>query len=169
MQLLLMPVIWILSAYKWSDWRNWKSYYPTILFFILCDIIYNFIAYNYPLWELTSPGLGVTFSVLIKCFTSWPASTLLYLTHFPLAGKLKKAIYMLIWAVLFTLIELVFRRLGYVKYSNGWNIVWSTLFNIFMFPLLKIHHEKPLLAWPLAFLLGTTIIYFFNIPLSSMK
>jgi len=93
MQLLLLPMIWILSAYKWSDWRNWKKYYPTILFFILSDLIYNFIAYNYPLWELTSPKLGVTYSVLIKCFTSWPASTLLYLTHFPLAGKLKKALY----------------------------------------------------------------------------
>lgn len=165
---LLLPLIWILSAYKWSDWRNWKSYYSTILFFIVGDLIYNFVAYNHPLWELTSPKLGVTFSVLLVNITSWPASTLLYLTHFPLSGKFRKTLYILIWVIIFTLIELVFSWFGYLKYSNGWNIGWSILFDIVMFLLLKIHHEKPPIAWTLAFLLGTTIIYFF-IPLSSIK
>ncbi|HWQ43586.1 MAG TPA: CBO0543 family protein, partial [Desulfosporosinus sp.] len=161
--------IWILSAYKWSDWRNWKSYYPTILFFIVGDLIYNFVAYNHPLWELTSPRFGTTFSVLIMNATLWPASTLLFLTHFPFAGNLKKALYILIWVAIFTLVELFFSSFSYLKYSNGWNIGWSILFNTVMFPLLKIHHEKPQLAWPLAFLFGTIVIYFFDIALSSMK
>ncbi|SPF51613.1 conserved membrane hypothetical protein [Candidatus Desulfosporosinus infrequens] len=165
---LLLPLIWILSAFKWSDWRNWKSYYPTILFFIVGDLIYNFIAYNHPLWEPTSPKLGVTLSVLLVNVTCWPASTLLYLTHFPLVGKLKKALYILKWVVLFTLIELICSWFGNFKYSNGWNIGWSILFDTVMFPLLKIHHEKPPIAWALAFLLGTTIVFYF-IPLSSMK
>lgn len=165
---LLLPLIWILSAYKWSDWRNWKSYYPTILFFIVGDVIYYFVAYNHPLWETTSPMLGVTFSALLMCVTVWPSSTLLYLTHFPLAGKLKKALYILIWVVLFTLNELVCSWFGNFKYSNGWNIGWSILFDIVLFPLLKIHHEKPSIAWILAFLIGTTFIYYF-IPLSSIK
>ncbi|MDR3600528.1 MAG: hypothetical protein P4L49_08630 [Desulfosporosinus sp.] len=166
---LVLVVIWIFSAYKWSDWRDWKSYYPTILYFIVGDLTYNFAAYNHPLWVLTSPKLGVTLSTLLVCVASWPSSTLLYLTHFPPDDKLRKSIYILKWVVLFTLIELVFSWFGYVKYSNGWNIGWSILFNIILFPLLKIHHEKPLLAWPLAFLLGTTIFYFFKVPFSSIK
>ncbi|MDR3543622.1 MAG: hypothetical protein P4L69_22100 [Desulfosporosinus sp.] len=165
---LLLPLIWILSAYKWSDWKNWKRYYPTILFFIVGDLIYNLVSYNHPLWEQTSLKLGVTFSVLFMCVTVWPSSTLLYLTHFPLTGKLKKVLYVLLWVVLFTLIELVCGWFGNFKYSNGWNIGLSILFATVMFPLLKIHHEKPPIAWALAFLLGTTIIYFF-IPLSCIK
>lgn len=165
---LLLPLIWILLAYKWSDWRNWKSYYPTILFFIVGDVIYYFVAYNHPLWETTSTMLGVTFTALLMCVTVWPSSTLLYLTHFPLVGKLKKTLYILIWVVIFTLVELVCSWFGNFKYSNGWNIWWSILFDIVLFPLLKIHHEKPPIAWALAFILGTTVIYYF-IPLSSIK
>ena len=153
MGLLLVTTTWIIAAYKWSDWRNWKYYYPTILFFIAGDLIYNFIAYTNPLWELTSPHLGATFAVLLVSITMWPASTLLYLTHFPLAGRLKIAFYVLIWVVLFTLYELVLTWFHYISYSNGWNIGWSILFDAIMFPLLKIHHEKPPLAWFLALIL----------------
>lgn len=165
---ILLLLIWIFSAYKWSDWRNWKNYYPTILFFIVGDLIYNFIAYNHPLWELTSSTLGVTFSVLLMCVIVWPSSVLLYLTHFPIYGKLKKTLYVLIWVVSFILIELLCTWFGNLKYNNGWNIGWSILFDIIMFPLLKIHHEKPQLAWIISFLIGTTIIYYF-IPLSNIK
>ena len=157
-----------LSAYVWSDWRNWKCYYPTILFFMIGDAIYNLVSYNHPLWEQTSPTLGVTFSSLLMCVTVWPSSALLYLTNFPLSGKFNKTLYVLIWVALFTLIELVCSYFGNLKYSNGWNIWWSILFDTAMFPLLKIHHENPPIAWILSFLLGTTIIYFF-IPLSSIK
>ena len=154
---LLLIATWIIAAYNWSDWRNWQNYYPTILFFIAGDLIYNFIAYNNPLWELTSPHLGVTFTVLLVSITMWSASTLL-----------KIAFYILIWVVLFTLVELVLTRFQYIRYSNGWNIGWSILFDAVMFPLLKIHHEKPQLAWFLTLILGGTITYL-CIPLSSIK
>lgn len=165
---LLLPLSWILAAYKWSDWRNWKNYYPTILFFILGDIIYNFVAYNYPLWEQKS-SLGVTFTVLLVAATIWPSSVLLYLSNFPIFGKLKKVLYILLWVTIFTLIEIGCSYFGSFKYSNGWNIWWSILFDFVLFLLLKIHHEKPLIALILASLLGTIIIYCFKIPFSSMK
>jgi hypothetical protein len=25
--------LWIAAAYKFADWKNWKLYYPTILFY----------------------------------------------------------------------------------------------------------------------------------------
>jgi hypothetical protein len=159
---------YIILAYKFSDWRNWKSYYPTILFMILGDMLYNFIAYNHPLWEQITPNLSITFSVLFINFTAWPAITLLYLTYFPETGKLKKALYILMWVLIHTLTELFLWWFGYYEYSNGWHIGWSMLFDALMFPLLIIHHRKPQFAWPLAFLIGTTITCFF-IPLSSMK
>lgn len=165
---LLLPLSWILAAYMWSDWRNWKNYYPTILFFILGDIIYNFVAYNYPLWEQKS-SLGVTFTVLLVAATIWPSSVLLYLSNFPIFGKLKKVLYILLWVTIFTLIEIGCFYFGNFKYSNGWNIWWSILFDFVLFLLLKIHHEKPLIALILASLLGTIIIYCFKIPFSSMK
>lgn len=30
----LLACLFILVCYKWGDWRNWKTYYPTILFLI---------------------------------------------------------------------------------------------------------------------------------------
>jgi hypothetical protein len=71
---LLKSAIWILAAYKWGDWRNYKKYYPTILFMISGDLVYQFLTYDYPLWELSDPLLNATLTTLLMVFINWPAS-----------------------------------------------------------------------------------------------
>ncbi len=166
---LVIAAIWILVAYKWADWKNWKKYYPTILFMITGDLVYNFLTYNHPLWELTDPIFKVTFTTLLIITITWPASILLYLTRFPKDDGFKKVVYILKWITLFTLLEWISLQFNLVRYSNSWNIWWSLGFNTVMFPLLKIHYVKPPLALLFAFILGSSIIYFFKVPLSSMK
>ena len=34
---IVVTLIIVVIARKWGDWRNWKQYYPTILFFIATD------------------------------------------------------------------------------------------------------------------------------------
>lgn len=170
MLIFLSILIWLLSACKWADWKNWRHYYSTILFFINGDLVYYVMTYNHPLWELiASPVFNVTFTVLIIAFIAWPASVLLYLSLYPKSNEFLKILYVLKFVAFFTITELIIFQFDQIKYSNGWNILWSLGFNLLMFPLLKIHHEKPPLAWILALVLGSSVLYFFKIPLSSMK
>jgi len=30
--------LYLFAAWKWGDWKNWREYYPTILFFIIGDL-----------------------------------------------------------------------------------------------------------------------------------
>ena len=166
---LVIASIWVLIDYKWADWRNWKKYYPTLLFMIAGDLIYNFLTYIHPLWELTDPMLKVTFTTLLTNTITWPAGVLLYLSRFPKNDGFKKVIYVLKWITLYMLLEWIPLQFNLVRYSNGWNIWWSLGFNTIMFPLLKIHYEKPPLAWLFAFILGSSMICFFKVPLSTMK
>ncbi|MHB8126227.1 MAG: CBO0543 family protein [Desulfitobacteriaceae bacterium] len=155
MLILLSILIWLLSAYKWSDWKNWKNYYSTILFFIVGDLVYSFLTYNHPLWEFIAvPVFNLTFTVLIMVFIAWPSSILLYLSLYPKTNWFLKALHVSKFIAFFMINELIIFRFDQIQYSNGWNIWWSLGFDIFMFPLLKIHHEKPPLAWLIALILA---------------
>ena len=44
--------IWLGMLWKRGDWRNWKKYYSTILFFILGDFIYLYLlSDHFPMWR----------------------------------------------------------------------------------------------------------------------
>ena len=166
---LCIASIWVLVCYKWADWRHWKKYYPTILFLIINNFVYNLLTNSYPLWELIDPRIKTINITLLMSAIIFPASILLYLSRYPKNGAFEKGIYVLKWICLYTLLEWIPLQFNQVRYSNGWNIWWSLGFNIVMFPLLKIHYHKPLLAWLFAFIFGSSIIYFFKVPFSLMK
>lgn len=46
---IMMGAIFIITCWKWGDWKNWKLYYPTIQFLIIGDLKANFLLYNKPL------------------------------------------------------------------------------------------------------------------------
>lgn len=165
---IIVTVIMLLCAWKWGDWRNWKKYYPTMLFFTLGDFAYGLLTYNYPLWEFESPLLKTTLSDFLISLVFFPATLLIYLPHFP--EKLKHKIpYVLLWVAIYTLIERVSFLTGFFSYHNGWTIWLSLIFNGIMFPLLALHHKKPLLALLAAFTGGTLLMFYFKVPLISMK
>ena len=167
---LFVIIVWVLAAFKWSNWKNWRLYYPTILFYIVGNFIYSFLTYNYPLWELVSVSGKTTFPTMQAILIAWPSSMLLYLSLFPKTKDWGPRIgYVLGWSLFYWLNELVLSWFGYYRYSNGWNVWWSLGFNVVMFPLLKIHYEFPPFAWILAIIIGVSVIWFFHIPISSMK
>jgi len=155
-------------AWKWSDWRNWRLYYPTILYYIVGDLLYGLLLYNYPLWERDSPLLKTTFSDILMTFVAYPAVILIYLSNFP-KGLKKQIFYVLLQVVIYTSIEYVALLLGYFSYHNGWTIWWSLILNCEMYPMLWLHYKKPL--WAMVGLLVCTMIgmIYFKVPISSMK
>src|SRR5665648_236270 len=63
--ILLLTCLFVLVCYKWGDWRNWKTYYATILFLIAGDFIYYYVAGAKPLWQYTSKLFPGTITTLI--------------------------------------------------------------------------------------------------------
>ncbi|PIB57799.1 hypothetical protein, partial [Pseudomonas sp. 2822-17] len=64
---IVIKLLFLFAAYKWGDWEKWEKYYPTILFFIIGDLLYNFLFYNYPMWLFNygdDGGIPTSFIIL---------------------------------------------------------------------------------------------------------
>ncbi|MDF2675115.1 MAG: hypothetical protein K0R09_3384, partial [Clostridiales bacterium] len=80
---LILASASIISAYKWGDWKNWKRYYPTMLFFGMGDLIYFSFFHNKLLWAFTPSLLVRSINELFIIFTVFFSTTLLFLSNFP--------------------------------------------------------------------------------------
>lgn len=167
MSYALFGIIGILIAWKWGNWKNWKEYYPTILYLIVADKIYDVLTQSKPFWYYGYllghyPFFDVTVAVLL-----YPATIILFLTFFPeAASKMIQGVYFLLWVLIYTLIEYLASITGGFTYCNGWNLSYSVVFNMIMFPLLYLHYKKPLLVWPISSVLAFLFMFLFEIPLS---
>ncbi|KLU66419.1 hypothetical protein DEAC_c18180 [Desulfosporosinus acididurans] len=114
--------------------------------------------------------MNVTFNHLITDLLTFPAMGLLFLSNYPKSKpRSERGLYLFFWLVGAGIIELVMSMLGYYKYSNGWNVWWSTAFDLVFLPMMIIHQKYPPMAWVIALILGTTIFLSFQIPISQMK
>ena len=165
---IISTLFMVIAACKFGDWRNWRLYYPTILYFIVGNLLYSLLTYNYPLWQYESPLLKTTFSNILLTFVFSPALILIYLYHFP-KGVAKGIIYIVVWVGISIAIEEIAYLLGFISFHNGWNIWWSILFNFFMLPLLFLHQKRPYLVWVSSFIIAIAVIIYFKIPLNSIK
>ena len=155
-------------ALKWGNWKNWFSYYPTMLFFTAGNFICSLLTYNYPLGKFESPLLGTTFSDLLISTIFFAATIMVYLSNFP-KELMRQISWVFFWVFIYTLTEIVSYNLGFFSYHNGWSIIWSFIFNCCMFPLLYLHYRKPTWALALSVILGCGVLFYFKIPLSGMR
>ncbi|WP_408009737.1 CBO0543 family protein [Pseudalkalibacillus sp. A8] len=150
--IFLCSIIYTLAAWKWGDWRNWKTYYPTILFFLVGDLLYQFLFHDYSMWEFENLRveslihLNHTHISLFLMAVKYPATILIYLGNFP-KRPIYQFLYILLWVFIYCLNELTNLWLGVISFHNSWHFGWSILFNFSMFVILFVHHKKPLLAW----------------------
>ena len=47
---IIITSILIIVAWRFSDWRNWKKYYSTMLFTIALSVTITLLTYNKSLW-----------------------------------------------------------------------------------------------------------------------
>jgi hypothetical protein len=166
---ILINTFYLIAGVKWGDWRNWKQYYPTILFFIIGDFLYNFLLYKESMWlfhDLILPNH--TTITILAMFVSYSATVLIYLGRFPKEWK-KRPLWFLLWSGIFLIVEYVNSKLGFITYHNGWNMWWSVLFTGIIFLILPIHHKKPLLAWLLSIVIIISLLTIFEVKISDMK
>ncbi|WP_313771830.1 CBO0543 family protein [Neobacillus niacini] len=162
---LLFNAIFLIAAIIWGDWRNWRKYYSTILFIWFGDLLYNFLCYDYKMWEYKESifGLAVmpnhTIITLLIMFISYPSSILIFLGRFP-EKKLNMGLWIIFWVSLFSLIEYInLHFLNLITHHNGWTIGWSVFFNAIIFVMLRLHYKYPTVA----LITSIPIIFFFVI------
>ncbi len=164
----ILAIMFFLFCLKWGDWKNWRKYYPTMLYTVVWDLLNNFFTVNYPLWRLDHPILKQTFSELIIAFVYYPSSILLYLPYVPRESIVKQILQIAFWTLLFSLLEGIAITTHNISYYNGWNFWWSVGFNVIAFSMIRLHYENPLLAWPISVLLFLIFMIIFKLPLSSL-
>jgi hypothetical protein len=171
MYLLLVVIVYIIFAKVFVDWKRWKEFYPTIQFYIICNLLYNFVFYQHTLWKYKAVTVSWLNHTLIEAtFTIFivPVVLMVYLQYFPKKKK-KKYIYFGIWVTYFSVIEYLFEKKGLFEYENDWNIWWSTLFNLITFTLIRIHYKNPLVALLISIPIIAVLLFFFHPSLAELK
>ena len=168
---IIISLVSILIAWKWGDWRNWKLYYPTMLYFIIGDLSYIILTSNKPLWEFESSIISSDFVEFLIAAVCFPCTCFVFFALYSKVSKSKRIVYLLLLfaASLYTSIEWLSYRLGFISYHNGWDLYWSFLFNCIMFPLLLLHYKKPVWVWPISITSAFIVIYLFDLPFSILK
>lgn len=167
---ILYSILWIVAAIKLGD-RNWLKYYPSMLFAALGNALYELICYKYQLWQMEPNGLPVAIiPILLLTLIGMPISTWIFLSKYPFEKRLIfKVLYIGIFVILFVILEYLSIKIGAITYHHNWNLLWSTIFCIIMFVILRIHFERPLLALLLSTVIALTLCLIFNVDFDKMK
>jgi hypothetical protein len=157
----LVIVVWIKGT-----WKEWKKYHHTMMFFALGNVSYNFITANYFLWKMKPDFLpNHSITELVYSYVIFPACALLFLEQYPASTK-KKVYHYIRWIGVFIIVEWVFVIFGRMLYQHGWNLWWSLVFDITMFPVLRIHYKRPLIAYMISVFLCLFWIWMFKVPVN---
>lgn len=170
---VMYGALYIFAAIKWGDWKNWRSYYPTLLFLLVGELLYEFLFFDYSMWEYVPVGSDRkwakhTHIALLIVAIKYPATILVFLGHLP-AKIWKQLLYILLWTVLFSINEYTDLKLGALVHQHGWNMAWSALFSFAMFSILAIHYKNPILAWFFSAAFGTFLWLTFHISTDILK
>ncbi len=159
---IFLVILLLLVAFWKSDWRNWEKYYPSMLYIALAASFYELISYEeFHLWEFEKSLFLSGFKVhLVHNLIVNPLVVLLYLSNYPVKGK--RFFYSAKWIIGFWIIEWLASNLHIITYHNGWNLGWSLLFLIVMFPMIRLHHVNKTVALPLSVVISILLLMMFQ-------
>lgn len=160
---IILMAIFIVITYKCGEWRNWKTYYHTILFLVAGDLMYYYVFSDNRLWYAASPNLSSKQIELLWKIVLYPCIVLILLPWYLKCKSFKNQVgYTFLWILVFSILELVVLKFKFIYYGNGWSYYWSVVFYSIMFPILIVHHFKPLLAIMLSAICGIVALIIFN-------
>lgn len=111
-----------------------------------------------------------TLPALLLILIGMPVSTIIFLSQYPGGKPIGKRIaYNGLFVVIYVILEYVAVVLGSITYHHGWNLLWSTLFVIVMFPILRIHQRNPLRALLLSACFIFFLAFVFELTFDKMK
>ncbi len=150
------------AFYITGTWRHWKEYYPTVLFAIVGDFSYNILFNERFLW-MYNTLFDHRIADMVYAFFVFPCATIMFLRYYP-KGILKEGLYILLWTAAYTVIEAISCQIDNFCHYGGWNIFWSAGLYFFAFILIRIHHKKPLVVWPIGLAFAIAMLFIFQQP-----
>ncbi|MDO6654273.1 CBO0543 family protein [Anaerobacillus sp. 1_MG-2023] len=159
----IVLIITLLFFVFWKgDWRNWEKYYPSMLYIALAATIYETISYEeFHLWEFKKDIFFSKFNVhLLHNLVVNPLVVLLYLSNYPIHKR--RFLYNVKWITGFWFVEIIASEAQMITYYNGWNLAWSLLFIIVMFPMVHLHHRNKTIALPLSIGISILLLVIFH-------
>lgn len=156
----------LLLSLKRGKWENWRLFLPTFYYWALFSCFYEYISYigNIHLWEFQKNFVSLFFTETMYTFIFYPSMIILFLGNYP-EEKAKKIWHYFKWISLSILIEAMALRYGSIKFSHGWSMAWEVFFYSTMYPMLRLHHKKPLFALVLSvfFVAFYLIVFDYNL------
>ncbi|MGG1675397.1 CBO0543 family protein [Neobacillus sp. NRS-1170] len=169
---LVIPFLYLLAAWRFGDWKNWRKYYSSILFLISVDFGMSLLTYNFSLWTFQKSFLVPNHTItdfLITFFVLSPM-VFIFLSKYPFnSSMIWQIVYGAVWVIFSTFMESFFKAAELITYHHGWNLLWSILVWMFMYFGLRVHFSKPFWAWLLCFACVFFIKIYFHIPIRNMK
>ncbi|WP_377890760.1 CBO0543 family protein [Alkalihalobacillus sp. R86527] len=169
---IIGTICWLIAARLFGDYRHWEKYHHTILYFIVCDLLYNFLTSHYPLWEYSPSNLlpNHTTINLIIMFIIYPCTVLIYLPYMNKFNRtFSKFLFLTSWVVLYGFFEWLFTAIDLFHYHNGWTLFSSIVFDYIMFMMLYLHFKKPLLAYVISVPIIIILLLIYNVPVSDWR
>ncbi|MCZ8522045.1 MULTISPECIES: CBO0543 family protein [Paenibacillus] len=153
-------LFWALAS---KAYKQWRTYYPTLVFVPFVNAMYNVLCADYLPWFYQSDSLLSHKAIdLINTFILLPCTALLYLHYFPGRQRIQLWYY-LGWISFFTLIEYAWHAQGLIQYNIGWNLYWSILFYFAMFLAIVLHDRRPLMSLFFSFSFAASLLAIFRI------
>ncbi|MEH7106999.1 CBO0543 family protein [Bacillus sp. JJ1764] len=167
---IILSISWIIIALKYGD-RDWRKYYPSMLFAALGNALYEVLCFKYQLWKMEPNGLAYSMiPMLLLILIGMPLSTWVFLSRYPYEQSIfKKGIYVSFFIFLFIILEFVSIKLGAITYHHGWNLGWSFLFVIVMFLIIRLHFTRPITAIICSIPFALLLCIIFDVTLNKMK
>jgi hypothetical protein len=163
---LAITLFTIFAAWLWSDWRNWRKYHATMLYIASGGLLYEYLTKDYTLWIFHPDFLfNRTITIIVYAVITMPLNVLFFLSRYPSNGWKKQWIYMLKWVMIYAFVELALQLFGRISYKHGWNFWYSVLFDVMMFPMLRLHHLKPLWAYIISIIIIIILMSWFHVPI----
>lgn len=167
---LLLSIILISVCFFQKAWQKIHHYHLTIMYVIICDLLYNLLCRDKFLWKY-KPDIFQDYPIvvdLLHSFINLPAITLLYLSNYPINRSFsKQGKYILQWIVGSLLIESLFLCFNRIELINGYKAWMEILFYTVMYLMLRLHHNRPLISYFLSTVVIIFLLLVFKIPLKS--
>lgn len=157
----------IFATWRWGDLKHWRQYHPTMLFITAGGLLYEYLTKDYILWVFHPDFLyNQELTVIVYAVVTMPLSIFLFLSHYPQSLR-RQIIYIAQWVIIYVFAELVLLYFGRISYQHGWSLFHSVLFDMMMFPMLRLHHTKPLLAYSISVVIIVLLMLWLKVPFNN--
>lgn len=144
-----------------KSWPRLRENSHPIFYVVVCNSLYYYIQKKYPLWTFHSQVMGEFFLKFFHLLIIMPLSMNRFLSELPDRSS-KRALYILKWILVSSLVEWFGLKAGAISFKKGWNLAWSAFIYTFMYILSSIYQRSRFLAISMSMLPAAFLIFKFR-------